>query len=117
MFKLTAERHFATDRERQQRVALAARWYWLAEGEEDGVNRFLEYWIVIESLEVDTTNVKPVVQRLSSLLSPVTHAVLKDRIRRLFGLRGALVHGKQMVVDHCQARAVELIAKVLLTLS
>ena len=114
IFSAAASQHLAKDRQQQRRLALASHWYWLAEGEEDPVNRFIQHWIVVEILEMETTNIKPVVQRLADLFPLVGNSVWQDRVGRLFGLRSNLVHGKQMEVDAQQSQLIGLIAKVLL---
>lgn len=115
MFSAAANRHLAKDLAQQRRLAMASRWYWLAEGEEDPVNRFLQLWIVIESLEMQTTSIRPVVGRLLELFPAADEPAWKDQIGRLFGLRGDLVHGKRLEVDSRRLHMVELVAKVMLS--
>lgn len=113
-FNVTTNRLFAKPRAEQRRIALASRWYWLAEAEEDPVNRFLQYWIVIESLEMKDSNIKPVAKRISQLFTTPDVSVWANRIGRLFGQRGKLVHGEEMNVDEVQLEMVELTARALL---
>jgi hypothetical protein len=113
-FSQAVENHFAKDRQQQRRAALAARWYWLAEAEEDPANQFLQYWIVAECLEMKTTDIKPVSDRLAKLFSSVSLASWRNLVGRLFGMRGKLVHGNVLQVDGGQLVLMRLVARVLL---
>jgi hypothetical protein len=77
--------------EERRRFRLASQWYWLADAEADLVNRFVQLWLVIESLEMETTNIGPVKRRLAELLGINTDT--GPFAGRLYGIRSALVHG------------------------
>jgi hypothetical protein len=98
--------------EERRRFRLASQWYWLADAEPDPVNRFVQLWLVIESLEMQTTNVAPVKRRLASLLGNNTDP--GPFVGRLYGLRSALVHGNSDEVTTEQVHQVELLARSLL---
>lgn len=98
--------------EERRRFRLASQWYWLADAEPDPVNRFVQFWLVIESLEMHTTNIAPVKTRLTTLLGSNTDA--GPFVGRLYGVRSALVHGNSDDVTNEQIQQVELVARSLL---
>lgn len=80
--------------EHRKRLAMASSWYWKGESELDPVNRFIEYWVSVESLEMpNTTNVRPVRERLESITG-IKQEDWKDFVGRLKGIRSKLVHGE-----------------------
>jgi hypothetical protein len=108
------EQNQALSDQERGRLRLAARWYWIAQEELDATLRFLELWMVVETLEMPSSHIKPVVARAALLLG--SEAVeLKGSIGRLFGIRGNLVHGKARGVSASDMRAVEALARLLLS--
>jgi len=99
--------------EDQRRFSLACQWYWLADAEPDQVNRFIQFWLVIESLEMSTTDIAPVKRRLATVLG--TSDGVSDFVGRLFGTRGTLVHGDSASVSSDDLDRVEALARILLT--
>lgn len=99
--------------EERRRVAVASTWYWKAESEADPINRFIEYWIGVEALEMpNTTNVRPVRERLAVITGKPADewSVI---VGKLFGLRSDLVHGKLRDVSK---EHLEVLRYLLLTL-
>jgi hypothetical protein len=82
-----------TSAQRSQ-IAIASSWYWKAESEADPINRYIEYWIAIEALEMpNTTNVRPIRSRLEEITGFESDK-WKPIIGTLFSIRSDLVHGK-----------------------
>jgi hypothetical protein len=98
--------------EERRRFRLASQWYWLADAEPDPVSRFIYFWLVIESLEMQTTNIAPVKARLKSLLG--SSADTGSFVGRLYRQRGALVHGNSDEVASEVVHQVEVTARSLL---
>ena len=97
----------------RRRFRLASQWYWLADAEVDGANRFIHYWLVIESLEMETKNIGPVKDRLVVLLGQDTERV-RNFVGQLYATRGSLVHGNLLQVTKEQLERVEALARLLL---
>ncbi len=113
-FQPLYERHQARSDEERARLRLASRWYWSAQEETDSALSFLQWWLIIETLEMPkSTDIKPVRAQLASLLS-CEPSVVKETVGRLFGLRSRLVHGKAREVLKEQLEAVEVVARLLL---
>lgn len=97
----------------RRRIAVAANWYWKAESELDYVNRFIEYWIGVEALEMpNTTNIRPVKKRLEEITG-IEEDKWSEPVGKLFGLRSELVHGKQRNVSKNE---IQMLRYLLLTL-
>jgi len=85
----------------RNRIRLSLRWFEQALYE-SGVDAYLKYWIALETLAMpDTTNIRPLNESLSRAYNLSCEAV-RDRfaIRKLFGLRGRIVHDGQLVPIH-----------------
>ena len=54
----------AVSKEDRARLALASLWYWRADAETDRIVRYISWWIVIESIEMSTSDPSPVKKRL-----------------------------------------------------
>ena len=100
--------------EKRRRFRLASQWYWFADAELDPVNRFLQLWIVVETLEMDNSNIAPVKARCAALLGGTV--ATGQFVGRLYGLRSALVHGDADGVTTEHLRQVEVLARSLLKL-
>jgi hypothetical protein len=100
--------------EERARLRLASRWYWMVQEEIDPTVAFLQWWMIVETLEMPrTTDVRPVSVRIASLLGCDVAAV-KPVVGRLFGLRSRLVHGEERGATAEQLQAVEVVARLLL---
>jgi len=100
--------------EEKARLRLASRWYWMVQEEIDPTLAFIQWWMIVETLEMPkTTDVRPVNIRIASLLECDVSAV-KPVVGRLFGLRSRLVHGEERGVTAAQLHAVEVVARLLL---
>ena len=91
------------------RFRLASQWYWLADAQADPVNRFIQYWLVVESLEMPTTNISPVKARLAEIIGDSTGTA------SFVGIRGKLVHGNSSDVTTDELDRVRVLARVLLS--
>jgi hypothetical protein len=97
----------------RRRFRLASQWYWLADAEQDPTNRFIQYWLVLESLEMETADIAPVKARLAeSLDEPVSRC--GEFVGRLYGVRSRLVHGNSDRVTSEQLTQVQTLARLLL---
>lgn len=102
------------DKEEQQRVAVASQWYWKADAERDSINRFIEYWVAVEALEMpNSTNIKPVKEQLAKLTGTDVD-YWSEAVGKLFNLRSKLVHGKLAQVENEQLARLKKIIEVLL---
>ena len=100
--------------EERARLRLASRWYWIAQEETDPPSRFLQWWLVIESLEMPkTSDIKPAVAQLAMLLNCDASAI-KGKVGRLFGMRSKLVHGEIRKIPDEWMEAAEVFARLLL---
>jgi hypothetical protein len=99
------------DETERRRFRLASQWYWLADAEPDPVNRFIQMWLVIESLEMPTPDIAPVKARLTALLGGKTVGAF---VGRLYGTRSGLVHGNAATVTPEQIEQVDTLAKLFL---
>ncbi|MFI7658650.1 hypothetical protein ACIBTW_07130 [Micromonospora parva] len=107
------EKNQALTKEERNRIRLASRWYWSAQEETDEVLAFIQWWLVIECLEmVKTTDIRPVRERLALLLG-CDEVALRQPMGRLFGLRGKLVHGNDRSVTADSIELVEAIARLM----
>jgi hypothetical protein len=97
----------------RRRYELASRWYWLADAEPDSVNRFIQFWIVIESLLMsDHGNITPVKTRTAALLGFEDGTA--DFVGRLYDIRNDLVHGNVPGVADESVLKVETLARLIL---
>jgi hypothetical protein len=102
------------DKEERLRVSVASQWYWKADAERDSTNRFIEYWVAVEALEMpNSTNVKPVKEQLAKLTGTDVD-FWNGVIGKLFGLRSKLVHGKLAQVENEQLACLRKVIEVLL---
>lgn len=99
--------------EKRRQIAFASSWYWKAESEADPINRFIEYWVAIESLEMpNSTNIRPIRQRLA-LITGDPEEKWAELVGRLASLRSELIHGR---THEMAPEKIELIRYLLLTL-
>ncbi len=99
----------------RNRIRLACDWYWTAPASGDPITEYLHLWFVVEALCMpDTTNIRPVNERLASILGgPV--AAWSPVVGRHFGRRSKLVHGdEQRVVAKEHVDELRMIVEVLL---
>jgi len=104
------QRDSETDR---KRFRLASQWYWLADSQQDLVNKFIHYWIVLESLEMETSDIAPIKARLVELLNE-DKALCARFVGRIYGIRCKLVHGNSDTVTNEQLDQVQTLARLLL---
>jgi len=97
----------------RKNVALAADWFWKSEREADWVDRFIQLWVCLESLEMPTTNIKPIAKQLATI-TPEDYNFWKEPIGKLFGKRSSLVHGNSNEVDEHEIIILRGLAKILL---
>lgn len=108
------ERNQGLSSDERVRFRLAARWYWSVQEETDNVLAFVQWWLIVECLEmVKTTDVRPVRERLAQLLA-CSEDALRGRLGRLFGLRSRLLHGDDRDVSDESLQAVESVARLFL---
>ena len=85
----------------RRRVDLGIRWLQRAV-QSRGLDAFLAYWIAIETISMpDDTNIRPLEERLARIYG-IDWSVARKRfqIGRIFGLRGAIVHGGSLLPVH-----------------
>ncbi|WP_162834068.1 HEPN domain-containing protein [Amycolatopsis circi] len=100
--------------EERERLRLASRWYWIAQEESDAASAFVQWWFIVETLEMPTsTDIKPAVAQIAALLR-CDVSIVKGKVGRLFGMRSKVVHGKLRDVPDEWRTAVEAIARLLL---
>jgi len=76
-----------------QRLSLPCDWYWRSTQTADLVTEYLELWFTVEVIAMpDTTNVRPVRERLAAAFGG-TEAEWRDFVGRHAGRRDKLVHG------------------------
>lgn len=97
----------------RKNTVLATDWFWKSEREADRIDRFIQLWICIEALEMSTTNIKPISERLA-ILTDEDYDFWKKPIGRLFGKRSDLVHGNSNEVKEHEIIVLRGIAKILL---
>ncbi len=97
----------------RKNIALATDWFWKSERESDRIDKFIQLWICLESLEMPTTNIKPICERLT-IITNEDYNFWKEPIGRLFGKRSDLVHGNSNKVDEYEILILRGIAKILL---
>lgn len=89
----TLAQHLERPLEDLQRIGLACDWYWRSTQTADLVTEYLELWFAVEVIAMpDTTNVKPVRERLAAAFGG-SESEWADFVGRHAGRRGALVHG------------------------
>jgi hypothetical protein len=99
----------------RDRIRLACDWYWTAPASGDPITEYLHLWFVVEALCMpDTSNIRPVNERLASILGgPVT--AWSPVVGRHLGRRSNLVHGdEQRVVAKEHVDELRMIVEVLL---
>jgi hypothetical protein len=111
---IALDRYDTIDDVRKRKIRFASRWLWLAEEEPDRVNRFIQYWLVIESLEMKTSHPGPAKKRLAKITGTPAD-ISNNFIGRLLRLRGDLVHGDAMKVTETDLEGVSLAAKLFLS--
>lgn len=97
----------------RKNTALASDWFWKSERESDRVDRFIQLWICLEALEMSTTDIKPISEKLAKITTEDNN-FWKEPIGRLFGKRSALVHGNSIDVSEDEIFILRGIAKILL---
>jgi len=97
----------------RRKLALATDWFWKSERESDSVDRFIQLWICLETLEMPTTNIKPIIKQLS-IITPESSDFWAEPIGRLYGKRSNLVHGISNDVDEYEIVILRGLAKILL---
>ena len=97
----------------RKNIILATDWFWKSERESDPVNRFIQLWICLEALEMSTTDIKPISEKLS-IITTEDFNFWKVLIGRLFGKRSDLVHGISIEVNEDEIFILRGIAKILL---
>jgi hypothetical protein len=74
------------------RVHLSLRWFEMAV-RDTGVDAYLKFWIALETLAIQTTNINPLHDALAAAYNVSSQKVKQlFRIGRLFDLRGRIVH-------------------------
>ena len=90
----TLAKHLQRPVEELQRIGLACDWYWRSTQTADLVTEYLELWFAVEVIAMpDTTNVRPVRERLAAAFGG-TEGEWGHFVGRHFGRRSDLVHGK-----------------------
>jgi hypothetical protein len=85
--------HLERPLEELRRIGLACDWYWRSTQTADLVTEYLELWFAVEVIAMpDTTNVKPVRERLAAAFGG-SESEWAEFVGRHFGRRSALVHG------------------------
>jgi hypothetical protein len=99
----------------RDRIRLACDWYWTAPTSDDPITEYLHLWFVVEALCMpDTTNIRPVNERLASILGGAATA-WNPVVGRHFGRRSKLVHGEeQRLVAKEHIDELRMIVEVLL---
>jgi hypothetical protein len=87
--------------------------FWKSERESDNIDKFIQLWICLEALEMKTTNIRPIYELLGKI-TPEDTSFWKEPVGRLFGKRGALVHGNINYIDDYEIIILREIAKLLL---
>jgi hypothetical protein len=108
------EREQDLPEEEHRRLGLACQWYWRADAEPDRVTRYINWWIIVECLDMRKENDLAAVRRRLSRLFGLDGGRWGD-VGRLYRLRSNLVHGNDWEVPDQQLQQVELLARVLLT--
>jgi hypothetical protein len=98
----------------RKNTALATDWFWKSEREADGVDRFIQLWICLEALEMQTTNIKPIAEKLA-VITTENYDFWKETVGRLFGKRSQLVHGISNEVEENEIVILRGIVRVLLS--
>lgn len=89
----TLASHLGRPLEELQRIGLACDWYWRSTQTSDLVTEYLELWFTVEVIAMpDTTNVRPVRERLAAAFGG-SECQWADFVGRHFGRRSDLVHG------------------------
>jgi hypothetical protein len=97
----------------RKNIALASDWFWKSERESDRVDRFIQLWICVEALEMPTTDIKPISEKLAKITTEDIY-FWKEPVGRLFGKRSALVHGNSVDVSEDEIIILRGIVKILL---
>lgn len=98
-------------------LELSLRWFQRAVGE-DGADALLSLWVAIEALELTTTDIAPISVALGEIyrVSP-REAKAEFMVGRLYGLRGAIVHGgarpaiDALLIDYVEALYSDLLLR------
>jgi len=105
----------ALRKDERRRLMFASQWYWRADAEPEHTTRFINWWLVVESLEMaKTTDIRPIRERLAVLFNNDERAWRK-LVGKLYGLRSKVFHGEEWEVPAEQLRQVELLARLFLT--
>jgi hypothetical protein len=107
-------RQYDLPEEERRRLFLACQWYWRADAEPDRVTRYIDWWVIVECLDMpEPTNLRAIRRRLAALFN--TDEGRWGDVGRLYQRRNDLVHGNDWEVPDQQLQQVELLARVLLT--
>jgi hypothetical protein len=94
------------------RFRVASQWYWRADAETDPVTRFIQLWLVVESLEMFRQKLVAVTKRLMALIGE------RDEVRqlvvRLYKVRNDLVHGEFAMPASEDLEKMDAVARLLL---
>ena len=84
----------------RNRIKLSLRWFESAM-RKSGVDSFLSFWIALETLAMDDTNIRPINETLAHVYGASTQEVaIKFGVGRVFGLRAKIVHQGRMASFH-----------------
>ncbi|RCJ30513.1 hypothetical protein A6769_33175 [Nostoc punctiforme NIES-2108] len=88
-------------KEQGNRIKLSLRWFESAM-RQSGVDSFLSYWIALETLSMDSTDIRPINEILAKIygLSNFKEAKSTFGVGHIFGLRGLIVHQGQIIPIH-----------------
>lgn len=78
--------------EEKNRIKLSLRWFELAM-RKDGVDSFLSFWIALETLAMDNTDIRPINEKLARIYGvSVQKASQEFGVGHVFGFRSKIVH-------------------------
>ncbi|MEE3717863.1 hypothetical protein V2H45_14065 [Tumidithrix elongata RA019] len=86
--------------EEKNRIKLSLRWFELAM-RKHGVDSFLSFWIALETLSMDNTDIRPINKTLARVYEvSVQEANQQFGVGRVFGLRSKIVHQGHIASIH-----------------
>jgi Apea-like HEPN len=86
--------------EEKNRIKLSLRWFESAM-RKDGVDSFLSFWIALETLVMDNTDIRPINQSLANAYGvSIQEASKQFGVGRVFGLRSQIVHHGHIAPIH-----------------
>jgi hypothetical protein len=115
--KTTLASHLERPLEELQRIGLACDWYWRSTQTSDLATEYLELWFAVEVIAMpDTTNVRPVRERLAAGFGG-SEGEWANFVGRHCGRRSALVHGDaKREVDEQEVESLRDLVQALLEL-